>query len=67
MLNCLVASFTIFSSPSLSSMMIAVALSYSVQLLESERIAVTPYDVSVDGLVSPSGFIPINRVAFENH
>lgn len=42
-----------------------VALSYSIQITENERIAVTPYDVPVDALVFPSGFIPISPVAFE--
>ncbi|KAI9111929.1 hypothetical protein K1719_017619 [Acacia pycnantha] len=42
-----------------------VALSYSIQIVENERIAVTPHDVPVDALVSPSGFIPISPIAFK--
>ncbi|KAI4314248.1 hypothetical protein L6164_027176 [Bauhinia variegata] len=40
-----------------------VALSYSVQIVENERIPVTPFDVPVDALISPSGFIPISSAA----
>lgn len=42
-----------------------VALSYSIQIAENEKIAVTPYDVNVDALVSPSGVIPISPLAFK--
>lgn len=42
-----------------------VALSYSLQVVDEESIPVTPYDVPVDVLVSPSGFIPISPVAIE--
>ncbi|MED6154894.1 hypothetical protein PIB30_000396 [Stylosanthes scabra] len=42
-----------------------VALSYSVQIIENERIPTTPYDVPVDALVSASGFMPISSVAFK--
>ncbi|KAK4261234.1 hypothetical protein QN277_004261 [Acacia crassicarpa] len=42
-----------------------VALSYSMQIVENERIAVTPHDVPIDALVSPSGFIPISPVALK--
>ncbi|QHO41299.1 hypothetical protein HN51_007220 [Arachis hypogaea] len=42
-----------------------VALSYSVQIIENERIPTTPYDVPVDALVTASGFIPISSVAFK--
>lgn len=40
-----------------------IALSYSVQILEEGVIPVTPSDVFIDALVSPSGFIPISPVA----
>ncbi|KAL9424050.1 hypothetical protein AB3S75_036017 [Citrus x aurantiifolia] len=42
-----------------------VALSYSLQVVDEESIPVTPYDVPVDALVSPRGFIPISPVAIE--
>ncbi|XP_028754352.1 5-formyltetrahydrofolate cyclo-ligase, mitochondrial isoform X2 [Neltuma alba] len=42
-----------------------VALSYSIQIAENERIAVSPHDVLVDALVSPSGFFPISPIAFK--
>ncbi|KAH9773588.1 5-formyltetrahydrofolate cyclo-ligase [Citrus sinensis] len=42
-----------------------VALLYSLQLVDEESIPVTPYDVPVDALVSPRGFIPISPVAIE--
>ncbi|KAF3437134.1 hypothetical protein FNV43_RR19887 [Rhamnella rubrinervis] len=42
-----------------------VALSYSVQIVDEESISVTPSDVPVDALVSPSGVIPISSVALE--
>lgn len=45
--------------------MVAVALLYSLQLVDEESIPVTPYDVPVDALVSPRGFIPISPVAIE--
>lgn len=41
----------------------AVALSYSVQIVEEGVIPVTPSDVFIDALISPSGFIPISPVA----
>ncbi|XP_076887204.1 5-formyltetrahydrofolate cyclo-ligase, mitochondrial-like isoform X1 [Bidens hawaiensis] len=40
-----------------------VALSYSVQIVEDGVIPLTPTDVNIDALVSPSGFIPITSVA----
>ncbi|KAI3685160.1 hypothetical protein L6452_34396 [Arctium lappa] len=40
-----------------------IALTYSVQILEEGIIPVTPSDVFIDALVSPSGFIPITPVA----
>ncbi|KAK8506160.1 hypothetical protein V6N11_059830 [Hibiscus sabdariffa] len=42
-----------------------VALSYSVQILDEEVIPVTPNDVLVDALVSPTGVIPITSAALE--
>ncbi|KAJ0095931.1 hypothetical protein Patl1_16280 [Pistacia atlantica] len=44
-----------------------VALSYSVQIMEEGSIPVTPCDVPVDALVSPSGFIPITPIALERY
>lgn len=41
----------------------AVALSYSVQIVEDGVIPLTPSDVFVDALVSPSGYIPITPAA----
>ncbi|MFQ6646452.1 hypothetical protein Gotur_020275 [Gossypium turneri] len=40
-----------------------VALSYSVQIMDEEVIPVTPNDVLVDALVSPTGVIPITSAA----
>ncbi|KAK8631124.1 hypothetical protein V6N13_079887 [Hibiscus sabdariffa] len=40
-----------------------VALSYSVQIIEEGAIPVTPFDIPVDALVSPAGFIPISAAA----
>ncbi|XP_065876792.1 5-formyltetrahydrofolate cyclo-ligase, mitochondrial [Euphorbia lathyris] len=42
-----------------------VALSYSSQLIDEEAIPVTPRDVLVDALVTPSGVIPISQSASE--
>nr|XP_043635760.1 5-formyltetrahydrofolate cyclo-ligase, mitochondrial isoform X2 [Erigeron canadensis] len=42
-----------------------IALSYSVQILEEGVIPLTPSDVFIDALVSPSGFILISPVAQE--
>ncbi|GLU12271.1 hypothetical protein SLE2022_289660 [Rubroshorea leprosula] len=42
-----------------------VALSYSVQIMDEGVIPVTPNDVLVDALVSPSGVIPISPAALE--
>ncbi|XP_022738641.1 5-formyltetrahydrofolate cyclo-ligase, mitochondrial isoform X3 [Durio zibethinus] len=42
-----------------------VALSYSVQMVDEEIIPLTPNDVLVDALVSPSGVIPISPAALE--
>ncbi|KAE8701417.1 5-formyltetrahydrofolate cyclo-ligase [Hibiscus syriacus] len=42
-----------------------VVLSYSVQIMDDEVIPVTPNDVLVDALVSPSGVIPITPAALE--
>ncbi|KAI3513437.1 hypothetical protein L1887_20771 [Cichorium endivia] len=44
---------------------ILIALSYSVQIVEEGVIPVTPSDVFIDALISPSGFIPISPVAQE--
>lgn len=38
----------------------AVALSYSLQILDEGIIPITPNDMFVDALVSPSGVIPIS-------
>ncbi|XP_044486966.1 5-formyltetrahydrofolate cyclo-ligase, mitochondrial-like [Mangifera indica] len=43
-----------------------VALSYSLQILDEGIIPVTPTDVPVDALVSPSGAIPISQAAFDS-
>lgn len=43
----------------------AVALSYSVQILDEEVIPVTPNDIPIDALVSPSGLILISPAALE--
>ncbi|KAK4842342.1 hypothetical protein QYF36_019868 [Acer negundo] len=37
-----------------------VALAYTLQFVEEGAIPVTPYDVAVDAVVSPSGFVPIS-------
>ncbi|MFS7893357.1 putative 5-formyltetrahydrofolate cyclo-ligase [Helianthus anomalus] len=42
-----------------------IALSYSVQILEDGVIPLTPSDVFIDALVSPSGLIPITPAAQE--
>ncbi|XP_010419867.1 PREDICTED: 5-formyltetrahydrofolate cyclo-ligase, mitochondrial [Camelina sativa] len=42
-----------------------VALSYSPQILEDVSIPVTPNDVPIDALVSPSGVFPITPRAIE--
>nr|XP_016474363.1 PREDICTED: 5-formyltetrahydrofolate cyclo-ligase, mitochondrial-like [Nicotiana tabacum] len=42
-----------------------IALSYSVQILDEGTIPLTPNDVLVDALVSPSGLIPISPAALE--
>ncbi|KAK9073220.1 hypothetical protein SSX86_007544 [Deinandra increscens subsp. villosa] len=42
-----------------------IALSYSVQIIEDGVIPLTPSDVFIDALVSPSGFIPITSAAQE--
>ncbi|XP_071717139.1 5-formyltetrahydrofolate cyclo-ligase, mitochondrial [Rutidosis leptorrhynchoides] len=42
-----------------------IALSYSVQILDDGVVPLTPSDVFIDGIVSPSGFIPISPVAHE--
>ncbi|KAK3440062.1 5-formyltetrahydrofolate cyclo-ligase, mitochondrial [Eucalyptus grandis] len=42
-----------------------VALSYSPQILEKGVIPVTPDDIPVDALVSPSGVIPISPAALD--
>ncbi|KAK1427163.1 hypothetical protein QVD17_15846 [Tagetes erecta] len=42
-----------------------VALSYSVQIVEDGVIPLTPSDVFIDALVSPSGYIPITAAAQE--
>lgn len=43
----------------------AVALAYSIQVVEEGAIPITPNDVPVDALVSPTGFIPISPIAKE--
>lgn len=43
----------------------AVALSYSLQIIDEEVISVTPNDIPVDALVSPAGVIPISPAALE--
>ncbi|KAL3639538.1 5-formyltetrahydrofolate cyclo-ligase, mitochondrial [Castilleja foliolosa] len=42
-----------------------VALSYSSQIVEDGVIPITPNDVFIDALVSPSGVIPITQAANE--
>lgn len=46
---------------------IAVALSYSPQILEDGSIPVTPNDVLIDALVTPSGVVPISPRAIERY
>lgn len=45
--------------------LLAVALSYSPQLVDEGVIPITPDDVLVDALVSPDGVIPISPVALD--
>ncbi|KHG04591.1 5-formyltetrahydrofolate cyclo-ligase [Gossypium arboreum] len=40
-----------------------VALSYSVQIIEDGGIPITPFDIPMDALVSPAGFVPISGAA----
>jgi len=54
--------FAFYSNFSLWS---AVALSYSVQIVDEGTIPLTPNDVLVDALVSPSGVIAISPAALE--
>ncbi|XP_010527668.1 PREDICTED: 5-formyltetrahydrofolate cyclo-ligase, mitochondrial isoform X2 [Tarenaya hassleriana] len=42
-----------------------VALSYSPQILDEGTIPMTPSDVLIDALVTPSGVVPISPAAFE--
>ncbi|KAK4350476.1 hypothetical protein RND71_029789 [Anisodus tanguticus] len=42
-----------------------IALSYSVQIVDEGTIPLTPNDILVDALVSPSGVIPISSAALE--
>lgn len=42
-----------------------IALSYSLQIMDDNVIPVTPNDVLIDALVSPSGVIPISPAALE--
>ncbi|KAE8124124.1 hypothetical protein FH972_019034 [Carpinus fangiana] len=42
-----------------------VALSYSLQIMDEGIISVTPNDILVDALVSPTGVIPISQAALE--
>ncbi|KAH7570189.1 hypothetical protein JRO89_XS05G0065200 [Xanthoceras sorbifolium] len=42
-----------------------VALAYTLQIIEEGAIPVTPYDVPVDAVVTPSGFLPISPAALE--
>jgi 5-formyltetrahydrofolate cyclo-ligase len=44
---------------------IAVALSYSLQIMDEGIIPVTPNDILVDALVSPTGVIPISQAALD--
>ncbi|CAL9230107.1 unnamed protein product [Arabidopsis halleri] len=44
-----------------------VALSYSPQILEDASIPVTPNDVLIDALVTPSGVVPITPRAIERY
>lgn len=46
--------------------MVAVGLSYSLQIIDEGAIAVTSNDVSVDALVTPAGYIPISSAALES-
>ncbi|MQL96045.1 hypothetical protein Taro_028712 [Colocasia esculenta] len=43
----------------------AIALAYSTQIMDSGVVPVTPHDVSVDALVSPSGVVPMSTAALE--
>lgn len=42
-----------------------VALAYSLQIVDEGAIPMTPTDVPIDALVSPSGVIPISSAAME--
>ncbi|CAI9112442.1 OLC1v1012894C3 [Oldenlandia corymbosa var. corymbosa] len=42
-----------------------VALSYSVQIMDDDIVPVTPTDVFIDAIVSPSGVIPTSAAAKE--
>ncbi|GLT66518.1 hypothetical protein SLA2020_388780 [Shorea laevis] len=42
-----------------------VALSYSLQIMDEGIIPVTPNDIPVDALVSPTGVIPISQAALD--
>jgi 5-formyltetrahydrofolate cyclo-ligase len=44
---------------------IAVALSSSLQIMDEGIIPVTPTDIPVDALVSPTGVIPISQAALD--
>lgn len=46
-------------------LLLAVALSYSSQILDEDVIPVTPNDVFIDALVTPSGVIYIRSGASE--
>ncbi|KAK2965919.1 hypothetical protein RJ640_005335 [Escallonia rubra] len=43
-----------------------IALSYSPQIMDEDVIPLTPNDVAIDALVSPSGVIPISPAALES-
>ena len=45
--------------------LVAVALSYSLQIVDEGAIAVTSNDGPVDALVSPAGFIPMSPAALD--
>lgn len=55
--------YTIYSFNSM--IYVAVALAYSLQIMDEGVVPVTPTDVLIDALVSPSGVIPISPAATE--
>ncbi|KAF3652001.1 hypothetical protein FXO37_17696 [Capsicum annuum] len=55
----------LFANEPVDLLLLPVALSYSVQIVDDGTIPLTPNDILVDALVSPSGVIPISPAALE--